>query len=51
MENREKLENPTIDFSFVTLLDGSASDCQTVDDGNEGDPLVKFCVNEGLGEF
>lgn len=47
MEKREKLEKPIIEFTSVTLLGGSGSNCgKPENDPNPGQATVKFCDND-----
>ncbi len=46
MEKREKLEKPIIEFTSVTLLGGSGSNCEKREnDPNPGQATVLFCDN------
>ena len=46
MEERKELENPTLEFTFVTLLGGTGSDCEEDPENPTGDGQVKFCTGE-----
>ena len=50
MEDKEKLENATIEFTYVTLMSGTGSDCEE-DPNNPGTPTVKICKEDKIGNF
>ena len=49
MEDKEKLENATIEFTYVTLMSGTGSDCEKDPNNPSGDPSVKICKQDKVG--